>query len=108
VLNIFRRHRADCSRAGTRSQDCPSKPKCPIHYEGINGTGKRLKPQALKDPASGSGVRDWNRAVEIVRELELPAPQAPVEKPQTNLDDAIASLLAFKAPKGPGVWSIVL
>jgi integrase len=103
VLNIFRRHRADCSRAGTRSPACPSKPKCSIHYEGVNGTGKRLKPQALKDPASGSGVRDWNRAVEIVRNMELPAPEEPTQKPQVSLDQAIESFLAFKSHRSTDV-----
>jgi hypothetical protein len=68
-LNIFRRHRAGCSKADTRPQDCPSKPKCPIHFEGVDGVGIRRKRQALVDPATGGGVRDWNRAVEIIREF---------------------------------------
>jgi len=103
VLNIFRRHIAGCSKAGTRSQDCPNKPKCPIHFEGIDGAGVKRKRQALIDPASGSGVRDWNRAVEIVRGLELPTPVELPQKPRVGLDDAIASFLAFKARKSPDV-----
>jgi integrase len=103
MLNIFRRHRAACSRFGTRSQDCTSKPKCPIHFEGIDGTGKRHRPQALKDPASGSGVRDWNRAVELIREKELPAPLESTQKPQVNIADAIASYGAFKARRSKDV-----
>ena len=84
-------------------QDCPSKPKCPIHFEGVDGTGKRLKPKALIDPASGSGVRDWNRAVEIIRDLELPAPPEQTQKPQTNLNDAVSSFIRFKARRSPDV-----
>jgi integrase len=103
VLNIFRRHIADCSKAGTRSQDCPNKPKCPIHFEGIDGAGVKRKPQALLDPASGSGVRDWNRAVEIIRGLELPAPVEIPQKPRVGLEDAIASFIAFKARRSPDV-----
>jgi len=102
-LNIFRRHRAGCSKAGTRSPDCPSKPKCAIHFEGIDGAGVRRKRQALMDPASGGGVRDWNRAVEIIRDLELPAPIEPTQKPQVGLESAITSFLAFKARKSPDV-----
>ncbi len=97
MLNIFRRHRAGCSKADTRSQDCPSKPKCPVHFEGIDGAGIRRKRQALIDPTSGSGVRDWNRAVELIREMELPVPVVPTVKPQVSLEDAIASFLAFKS-----------
>jgi len=97
MLNIFRRHRAGCSKADTRSQDCPSKPKCPVHFEGIDGAGIRRKRQALIDPASGSGVRDWNRAVEVIRDMELPVPVEPTVKPQVSLEDAIASFLAFKS-----------
>jgi integrase len=103
VLNLFRRHRSGCPKFGTRTPDCSSKPKCPIHFEGIDGTGRRHKPQALKDPASGSGVRDWNRAVEVIREKELPAPPEQTQKPQTNLSDAVSSFLAFKAHRSPDV-----
>ena len=42
-------------------------------------------------------MRDWNRAVEIIRELELPIPVEPVAKPQVSLESAIASFLAFKS-----------
>jgi hypothetical protein len=87
----------DAQRADTRSQDCPSKPKCPIHFEGIDGAGIRRKRQALVDPATGGGVRDWNRAVEIIRELELPKPVEPTVKPQVSFESAIASFLAFKS-----------
>ncbi|MGD0775790.1 MAG: site-specific integrase [Candidatus Solibacter sp.] len=97
MLNIFRRHRDGCSRAGTRSQDCPSKPKCSIHFEGIDGAGVHRKRQALIDPASGSGVRDWNRAAEIIRDLELPTPIESVQKPQIGIQEAIDSFIAFKA-----------
>lgn len=104
MLNIFRRHRAGCSKAGTRSQDCPSKPKCPIHFEGIDGCGKRHKPQALKDPTTGSGVRDWNRAIDITREMERTTPpEQPARKPPTSIADATASFLRFKATKSADV-----
>ena len=58
---------------------------------------KRRKRQALVDPATGSGVRDWNRAVELIREFKLPTPIRPTAKPQVSLDNAIASFLAFKS-----------
>jgi integrase len=96
MLNIFRRHRAGCSKAGTRSQDCLSKPKCSIHFEGIDGAGVRRKPQALIDPASRSGVRDWNRAAELIRDMELPTPVESTQKPLVSIDHAIASFAAFK------------
>lgn len=103
MLNLFRRHRSGCSKAGTRTEDCPSKPKCAIHFEGIDGTGKRCKPQALKDPASSGGVRDWNRAVEIVRDLELPKRLEETRKPQVSLEDATTSFLAFKSKRSVDV-----
>ena len=103
MLNLFRRHRSACSKVGTRSQDCNSKPKCPIHFEGIDGAGRRQKPQALKDPASGSGVRDWNRAVEIIRDMEIPAAPEQVQKPAVGIGDAIDSFLAFKASRSVDV-----
>ncbi len=103
MLNILRRQIAGCSKAGTRSQDCPSKPKCPIHFEGIDGAGVRRTRQALIDPSFGSGVRDWNRAVEIIRGLELPLPVELPQKPRVSLEDAITSFLAFKARKSPDV-----
>jgi integrase len=103
MLNIFRRHRDGCSKAGTRSQDCPSKLKCAIHFEGIDGAGRRQKRQALVDPASGSGIRDWNRAVELIREMELPTQLAPAQKPQASIDEAAASFLALKSKLSPDV-----
>jgi site-specific recombinase XerD len=103
MLNLFRRHVSRCSKAGSRSAECPGKPKCPIHYEGIDGTGLRRKPQALIDPATNSGVRDWSRAVEIVRELELPKPPEPVRKPQIGMEQAIGSFLAFKSKRSADV-----
>ena len=89
MLVIYRRHKANCSKAGALSQDCPSKPKCPIHFEGVDGAGIRRKRRALVDPATEGGVRDWNRAVEIIRELEIPVRIESVSKPQ-------------------GVWSLLL
>ncbi len=59
----------------------------------------RQKRQALIDPASGSGVRDWNRAVELVRDMELPARVEPTSKPQVSIDTAVASFVAFKSRK---------
>jgi site-specific recombinase XerD len=103
MLNLFRRHVSRCSRAGTRSGECPSKPKCPIHYEGVDGTGIRRNAQALVDPATNSGVRDWSRAVEIIRELELPKPPEPVQKPQISMEQAIGSFLGFKSKRSADV-----
>jgi integrase len=103
MLNIFRRHRDGCSKVGTRSQDCPSKPKCSIHFEGIDGAGVRRKRQGLIDPSSGTGVREWNRAVELLRDLELPTPIEPTIKPQLSIEHAIISFLAFKARRSPDV-----
>jgi len=48
-------------------------------------------------------VRDWNRAVEIIRGLELPTPVELPQKPRVGLEDAISSFLAFKARKSPDV-----
>jgi integrase len=103
VLNLFRRHVAHCSRFGTRTPACPSKPKCPIHFEGIDGRGKLHTPRALKDPLSGSGVRDWSRAVEIIRDLELPTPPQQTQTPPVSLEEATASFMAFKSKKSPDV-----
>jgi len=55
----------------------------------------------LKDPVSGSGVRDWNRAVEIVREMELPTPVEPTQKPRTAISSAVKTFLESKAKKNP-------
>ena len=103
MLNLFRRHRRACARFGTRSQDCNSKPKCPIHFEGVDGVGRRLKPQSLEDPVSGSGVRDWNRAVEIIRDMEIPTPPEQTQKPAIGIGEAIDSFLAYKASRSPDV-----
>src|SRR5215831_4187827 len=103
MLNLYRRHLKACSKAGTRSQECPSKPKCPIHFEGIDGLGKRHKPQALKNPANWSGFRDWTLAIETTREMErITPPEAPKAPPKT-VEDAIASFLQFKATKSDDV-----
>ena len=101
MLNIFRRHRDGCSKANARSQDCPRKPKCPIHFERTDGTGKRQKRQALKDPASGGGVREWKRAVEILRDMELPTPVEATQKTRTAIVTAANSFLELKAIKNP-------
>lgn len=57
----------------------------------------------MKDPATGSGVRDWHRAVEVVRDLELPKPPEQTQKPQVSVDEAITSFLNFKAKRSPDV-----
>ncbi len=101
MLNVFRRHVSKCPKFGTRSQDCSSRPKCPIHYEGVDGEGRKIKPRALVDPVTGKGLRDWNRAVEIIRELELPRA---VEKPpraSLPIEQAAAAYLASKAKRSP-------
>lgn len=103
MLNIFRRHRAGCSLAGTRTQNCPSKPKCPIHFEGIDGLGKHHKPQALKDPTTGSGVRDWNLAIDITRDMERTKQPEESKKPPVSLERAIHEYLDFKRTKSPDV-----
>ena len=60
--------------------------------------------QALIDPASGSGVRDWNRACELVRDMELPKPPAEqTQRPQTSIDEAIAAFRALKKKRSPDV-----
>jgi integrase len=48
-------------------------------------------------------VRDWNRAVEIIRDMELPTPIEPTQKPQATIERAIDSFIAFKARRGPDV-----
>jgi site-specific recombinase XerD len=57
----------------------------------------------LKDPTSGSGVREWNRAVEIIRDLELPTPPQVIPVQRASLEDAIALFLTFKSLKSPDV-----
>jgi site-specific recombinase XerD len=101
MLNVFRRHISKCSKFGSRSQDCSSRPKCPIHYEGLDGEGRKIKPRGLIDPISGRGIRDWNRAVEVIRELELPRP---IEKPtrvSVSLEKAAEAFLASKLKRSP-------
>jgi len=88
MLNLFRVIAARAPKSGTRSQDCNSKPKCPIHFEGVDGTGRCHTPQSLKDPGSGSGVRDWNRAVEIIRDMEIPAPPEQTQKPAVSISES--------------------
>jgi site-specific recombinase XerD len=69
----------------------------------VDGVGKLHKPQALKDPSSGAGVRDWNRAVELIRDMELPAPPEPDQKPQTSMASAVASFMDYKAHRSVDV-----
>ena len=53
----------------------------------------------LTDPETGSTVRDWNRACEIIRDMELPTPPATVQKPKTPITVAAETFLALKAKK---------
>jgi integrase len=106
MLNVFRRHGEACPLKGKRRGDgrhgkgyCPLKPPCRIYVEGIDGTGKNHPPHVLKDPDTSGTVRDWNRACEIVRAMELPTPPAPVQKPKTPLHLAIEGFLALKAKR---------
>jgi hypothetical protein len=70
MLNIFRRHVAACAHHGTRTgAKCARKPPCPIHFEGVDGRGKRVRPRALIDPRTGIGVRDWAQANELMRDM---------------------------------------
>lgn len=97
MLNIFRRHVASCKNSGTRTgQKCPNKPACPIHVEGLSGAGKRIKPQSLIDPRTGNGIRDWARAVEVLRDLEAPSPVLVAEL-RTPIKDAIEHFSNTKA-----------
>ena len=89
MLNLFRRHVSECPNYGKRmGQKCPRKPPCPIHYEGMGSNGKRVRCQALIDPQTGSGVRDWSRACELVRDMEAPTPTI-VPITRTTITDAI-------------------
>src|SRR5271157_5169720 len=105
MLNVFRCHGEGCPLKGKRKGDrhgkgfCPLKPPCRIHFEGIDGTGKYHAPHVLRDPETGSTVRDWNRACEIVRAMELPTPPEPIKKPKTALTVAIEGFLALKAKR---------
>ncbi|MGH9628653.1 MAG: hypothetical protein ACRD7E_09990, partial [Bryobacteraceae bacterium] len=89
MLNLFRRHVTGCPNNGKRTgQRCPRKPPCPIHVEGIDGQGRKIKPQTLIDPRTGNGIRDWARACEVIRDMEAPAPVIVVEK-RTPISKAI-------------------
>src|SRR5579862_6928902 len=99
MLNAFRRYVAGCAKHGKRTgQKCPSKPPCPIHYEGIDGQGTRRKPGALIDPRTGNGVRDWSRACDILRDLESSTPEI---KPETRITiaESIDHFLKIKKAK---------
>ncbi len=96
-MNIFRRHLSSCAKSGSRTgQKCPAKPPCPIHVEGLDGQGKRVKSKALIDPRTGSGVRDWARACEVVRDLESPSPRLENKK-ETLLTVAVDHFLKLKS-----------
>ena len=106
MLNVFRRHGEGCPLKGKRRGDgrhgkgyCPLKPPCRIYYEGIDGTGKNHTPQVLTDPETGGKVRDWNRACEIIRGMELPTPPEPTQKRKTPFQTAAESFQALKAKK---------
>lgn len=106
MLNVFRRHGEGCPLKRKRRGDgrhgkgyCPLKPPCRIYFEGIDGTGECHRPQVLIDPETGGKVRDWNRACEIIRGMELPTPAEPTQKPKTDLQIAINGFLALKAKR---------
>lgn len=99
MLNLFRRHIASCANYGTRTgQKCPRKPPCPIHFEGVDGQGKKVKPQAIVDPRTGNGIRDWARACEVIRDMEAPTPVLVAEN-RTTIQDAIKPFLLLKESK---------
>ena len=99
MLNLFRRHVAGCAQHGRRTgAKCSSRPPCPIHYEGIDGQGKRIKPRALIDPRTENGVRDWSRASELIRDLEAPAPLIVPEK-RVTIAEAVGHFLKLKTGK---------
>lgn len=104
MLNLFRRHVSECPNYGKRmGQKCPRRPPCPIHYEGMGGNGKRNRSQALIDPQTGSGVRDWSRACELVRDMEAPTPMiGPIGG--TTSADAIEHFLKLKTGKAPDTY----
>lgn len=102
MLNLYRRHRGKCSlkgKRGVRSHGkgfCPTKPPCRIYYEGIDGTGRKHNPTLLIDPETDGACRDWNRACEIIRQMELPTSVEPVQKPKVQIADAVEAYLASK------------
>lgn len=99
MLNLFRRHVAGCAHHSKRTgQRCPKKPPCPIHYEGVDGRGKRVRSQALLDPRTGSGVRDWSRACELIRDMEAPTPTVKPEC-RMSITQAINHFLTLKSRK---------
>lgn len=104
MLNLFRRHVSECPNYGKRTgQKCPRKPPCPVHYEGMGSNGKRIRSQALIDPQTGSGVRGWSRACELVRDMEAPTPTiAPITR--TTIADAIEHFLKLKTGKAPNTY----
>jgi hypothetical protein len=68
MLHIFRRHLRSCKQFAKRTEGkCPTKPSCPIFFEGVDGNGKRHSQTKLIDPRTGNGIRDWARANEVVR-----------------------------------------
>lgn len=66
----------------------------------MGSNGKRIRSQALLDPQTGNGVREWSRACELVRDMEARAPTiAPIIR--TIIGDAIEHFLKLKAGKAP-------
>ncbi len=99
MVHIFRRHVSDCAYHAKRTgQKCPKRPPCPVHYEGVDGRGKRVRSQALIDPRTGNGVRDWARACELVRDMEAPVPTLAPES-RTTIAVAVAHFLKLKTGK---------
>lgn len=68
---------------------------------GFDGQGRRIRPKAPIDPGSGKGIRDWNRAIELVRELELPRPTENAASPGVPIDEAAAAFPVSKAKRSP-------
>jgi len=105
MLNVFRRHGEGCPLKRKRQGDrhgkgfCPLKPPCRIYFEGIDGIGTHHRPHVLTDPETGGTVRDWNRACEIIRDMELPKPPATAQKPKTPITVAAETFLALKGEK---------
>jgi integrase len=107
MLNVYRRHRGTCSLKGKRKDRihgkgyCPTKPPCRIYYEGIDGAGRNHKPTLLIDPETDGVCRDWNRACEIIRQMELPTPVEPIQEPKVQIADAVTAYLASKEVNDP-------
>ena len=106
MLNVFRRHGEGCPLKGKRRDERgmvkaspPLKPPCRIYFEGIDGIGTYHRPHVLTDPETGRTVRDWNRACEIIRGMELPKPPATLQEPKTPITVAAEMFLALKAKK---------